>query len=267
MAARSADDLAGIAPLSQSVRADLARFLAAALSELEYIIWGLYLTTHNHKRNTTRRANEVARRNEMRTRLLPVVALGLGLAVNAASVLTVDAKGGGAGMGGGAAMGGAHAGAMPATSNAGGQVTGPARANEVSGDQGNGNSADTGNSANGAQSATASTTTSLNNSHNVRIAAALAALNASHASATTRHHASSKSRLGKIAAYDKAMLAALAMPDSTPTEVAVRNAVIANARATLLATAANKPLTATVVATVDRRLGLPASDPGLGLTP
>jgi hypothetical protein len=35
MAARSADDLAGIAPLSQSVRADLARVLAAALSELE----------------------------------------------------------------------------------------------------------------------------------------------------------------------------------------------------------------------------------------
>jgi hypothetical protein len=38
------------------------------------------------------------------------------------------------------------------------------------------------------------------------------------------------SRVGLIAAYDRAMLAALAMPTATPTEIAARNAAIAAAR-------------------------------------
>jgi hypothetical protein len=209
--------------------------------------------------------------NEMRMEFLPIVALAFGLAITTATIPTAVAKSGGGGMGGGAAMGGGHAGGMPATSNAGGQVTGPARAAEVSSDQGNGNSANTGNSSNNARSATAPTTTSSTTTSfktsNGRLAAALGALNASHASATARAHASSRSRVGKIAAYDKAMLTALAMPDATPTEVAARNAAIASARETLLAAASNKPLTARVVAVVDHRLGLPPSDPRLGLTP
>ena len=187
-------------------------------------------------------------------RSLPIMALVLALAANAATIPMATARGGGGmgggGMGGGAMGGGAGHGGMPATANVGSQATG---------------TANTGNSTNGTQSAMPSTTASSSNTRNGRIAAALGALNASHASATAARHASSTSRVGRIAAYDQAMTTALAMPDRTPTEVAARNAAIANARATLLAPAANKPLSAPVVATVDNRLGLPASDPNLGV--
>jgi hypothetical protein len=68
-----------------------------------------------------------------------------------------------------------------------------------------------------------------------------------------------------IAAYDKAMIAALAMPATTPAQIQARNAAITQARETQLAPAANKGLTPAVVSQVDKTLGLPQSDPSLGV--
>ncbi|WP_188967878.1 hypothetical protein [Neoroseomonas lacus] len=61
------------------------------------------------------------------------------------------------------------------------------------------------------------------------------------------------------------MLSALALPAFTPTQVAYRNSAIASARAQELDDAANRPLSAAVVARVDSLLGLPPSDPRLGV--
>jgi hypothetical protein len=69
-----------------------------------------------------------------------------------------------------------------------------------------------------------------------------------------------------IAAYKGVMLTALAMPATTLAQIASRNAAIASARADLLAPAADKGLTPSVVAAVDRQLSLPASDPTLRVT-
>ena len=71
--------------------------------------------------------------------------------------------------------------------------------------------------------------------------------------------------VGQIAAYQSAMVAALAMPATTPAQVAARNAAIAAARADILAPAANKGLTPGVVSAVDKQIGLPPSDPTLGV--
>jgi hypothetical protein len=90
-------------------------------------------------------------------------------------------------------------------------------------------------------------------------------LNAAHASPTALAHASSTSTVGLIGAYHSAMVAALAMPATTPAQVTARNAVIASARADLLTQAANKSLTPAVVSAVDRQIGLPATDPSLGV--
>ncbi len=51
------------------------------------------------------------------------------------------------------------------------------------------------------------------------------------------------------------MIAARAMPTATPAQRAARSAAVSQARAQL-STAANKPMTASVVRTVDRELGL-----------
>jgi hypothetical protein len=59
------------------------------------------------------------------------------------------------------------------------------------------------------------------------------------------------------------MIAALAMPALTPTQIAARRAAIAAARTTL-AISTNKGLTAPVASRLDTMLGLPASDPTLG---
>jgi hypothetical protein len=61
------------------------------------------------------------------------------------------------------------------------------------------------------------------------------------------------------------MAIALAMPANTPAEIEARNAAIAQARETQLATAANKGLTPAVVARTDQLLGLPPSNPNLGV--
>lgn len=99
------------------------------------------------------------------------------------------------------------------------------------------------------------------------LASALGALNAAHASPTVLAHAAPKSRVGMIAAYDGGMLEALAMPAATPAQIAARNAAIAAARQDQLAAAANKGLTPAVVSHVDVLLGLPPSNPALGVTP
>ena len=69
-----------------------------------------------------------------------------------------------------------------------------------------------------------------------------------------------------IGAYHNAMVSALAMPTSTPAQLAARNAAIAAARADVLAPAANKSLTPGVVSAVDKQIGLPATDPTLGVS-
>lgn len=98
-----------------------------------------------------------------------------------------------------------------------------------------------------------------------QLTSALGALNAAHANSEALANAAPQSEVGKIAAYDKAMLVALALPTETPTELAYRDQQITSVRATYLAAAANKPLSPTVVAKVDNILGLPASDPALGV--
>ena len=97
-----------------------------------------------------------------------------------------------------------------------------------------------------------------------QLTSALGALNAAHANSGALVNAAPQSKVGKIAAYDNAMLTALALPDATPAESAYRDQQIAAARATYLAAAANKPLDPAVVAKVDNMLGLPASNPALG---
>jgi hypothetical protein len=62
------------------------------------------------------------------------------------------------------------------------------------------------------------------------------------------------------------MISALGMPATTRSEIAARNQAIASARSTQPAAAANKGLSPTVVSRVDHLLGLPATDPGLGVT-
>lgn len=76
-------------------------------------------------------------------------------------------------------------------------------------------------------------------------------MNAAHASPTARANAASNSRVGQIAAYERAMLNALSIQDPT-----ARRAAVASARQRLSA-AANKPVTPDVVARVDSLLGLP----------
>jgi hypothetical protein len=98
------------------------------------------------------------------------------------------------------------------------------------------------------------------------LASALGSLNAVHASPTALAHAAPTSQVGMLASYQSAMLAALAMPATTPAQIAQRNAAIASARADLLAPAANKGLTPATVTAVDQRLGLAPTDPTLGVT-
>ncbi len=67
-----------------------------------------------------------------------------------------------------------------------------------------------------------------------------------------------------IAAYDDTMRAALMMPDFTGTQDSARRAAIANARARLAA-ASRRRLTPAAVERIDVLLGLPKTDPALGV--
>ena len=97
------------------------------------------------------------------------------------------------------------------------------------------------------------------------IASALGALNAAHASPSAMANAAPNSQVGKMAAYDRAMIAAINMPSQTPAQIAARTQAISNARSTQLAAASNKALSSAVVARVDELLGLPSTDPTLGV--
>jgi hypothetical protein len=71
-------------------------------------------------------------------------------------------------------------------------------------------------------------------------------------------------RIQQMTAYDRAMLHALGMPDRTPAQRAARNRAIAAARIQLAA-ATNRHLNPAAVSRIDALLGLPASDPTLGV--
>jgi hypothetical protein len=61
------------------------------------------------------------------------------------------------------------------------------------------------------------------------------------------------------------MMRALAMPATTPEQVARRERAIAAARASGLAAAQGRPVSSSLMSRVDQVLGLPAADPTLGL--
>jgi len=71
--------------------------------------------------------------------------------------------------------------------------------------------------------------------------------------------------VGKIALYDREMIAALSMPTNTPAEVAARDQAIAEAREQL-ATNTGRTLSPEVVTRVDQLLHLPPVNPTLGTT-
>ncbi len=89
-----------------------------------------------------------------------------------------------------------------------------------------------------------------------QLTAALGPLNAAHAAPEALAHASPRSMVGKIATYDRAMLAALSMPAQTPQQMALREQAITSARVTL-AEDTGRTLTPAVVSRVDHLLGLP----------
>jgi hypothetical protein len=85
-----------------------------------------------------------------------------------------------------------------------------------------------------------------------------AALNAGR---STTSHGSIASAMGSLNASHASLNAM-----SHPAQVAARNAAITAARADVLGPAANKDLTPSVVSAVDKQLGLPATDPTLGVS-
>lgn len=160
--------------------------------------------------------------------------------------------GGGGGGGGGSGNGGAGGGnGVGAGHAAPGVSNGHQNANAANDADGNG--------------VTASPTPPLH-AFRGHLAAAMGALNAAHAAPPALAHASPQSQVGKLATYRSSMQAVLAMPAFTPQQVVTRDNAIAEVRASTLAPAANKGLTPAVVAQVDHLLGLPPSDPTLGVT-
>jgi len=162
--------------------------------------------------------------------------------------------------GGGGGGGGPGGGGPPGQSSAPGQNDGQGRGHDA--DRGLGK-ADVGRSETGradrpgrgnvdSKSARDERDTARDKAHDkAGAAASLGALNAAHASPTARANAAPNSRVGQIAAYERAMQSALAIQDP-----ARRSAAVIEARA-MLDDAANKPVTREVVARVDALLGLP----------
>jgi hypothetical protein len=163
--------------------------------------------------------------------------------------------------GGGGGGGGSGGGGPPGQSNAPGQNDGNGRGNGSDAGRGSGKS-DVGRSETGkadrpgrggvdSKSARDQGDTARDKAQDKAGAkASLGALNAAHASPTARANASPNSRVGQIAAYERAMQSALAIQDP-----AKRASAITEARA-LLDDAANKPVTPAVVERVDALLGL-----------
>ena len=180
------------------------------------------------------------------------------------------AAGGGGGNGGGGVNGG---GGGNGGGNGGGAAGdhGNSADHSNAGDHGSANGAGHGNNGNSGNSASSAGTGTNGRGANGtasqgQLAHASGALNAAHASTNALAHAAPGSRVGQIATYDRLMRTAIAMPGTTPAEVAARNAAFGAAR-TQLATVTNKALTGPVIAQVDMRLGLPAISPTIGFTP
>jgi hypothetical protein len=93
---------------------------------------------------------------------------------------------------------------------------------------------------------------------------AVVALNATLAVPRPPAQAGLNSHIRQMAVYDRAMVRALAMPDRTPAQRVARNRAIAGARIQLAA-ATNRRLNPAAVSRIDSLLGLPASDPALGV--
>jgi hypothetical protein len=93
---------------------------------------------------------------------------------------------------------------------------------------------------------------------------AVVALNATMAVPRPPAQPGLDARIQQMAAYDRAMLHALAMLDRTPTQRAARNVAIAWARIQL-GVVTNRRLNPAAITRIDALLGLPASDPTLGV--
>jgi hypothetical protein len=92
---------------------------------------------------------------------------------------------------------------------------------------------------------------------------AVIALNATMAVPRPPARPAFDARIQQMTGYDRAMLRALAMPDRTLTQQAMRNRAIADARIRLAVTT-NRRLNPAAISRIDALLGLPASDPALG---
>jgi hypothetical protein len=99
---------------------------------------------------------------------------------------------------------------------------------------------------------------------NLGLGRAVVALNATSVVLRSPGHVGGDSRIRQMAVYDRAMLRALAMPDRTPVQRAARDHAIAGARIHL-AEATNRRLNPVAVSRIDSLLGLPATDPALGV--
>jgi len=100
--------------------------------------------------------------------------------------------------------------------------------------------------------------------NNSMLGRAVVALNATMAVPRPPAQAGLDLRIQQMAAYDRAMLHALALPDRTPTQRTARNRTIAGARIQL-AVATHRRLNPAAITRIDSLLGLPASDPTLGV--
>ena len=97
-----------------------------------------------------------------------------------------------------------------------------------------------------------------------RLRKAVVALNAAYAIPRLSPHAALDTRIRQMAIYDRMMLNALQMPTDTPEQQGARDRAIADARIQLAA-ATNRRLNPPAVSRIDSLLGLPPSDPTLGV--
>jgi hypothetical protein len=93
---------------------------------------------------------------------------------------------------------------------------------------------------------------------------AVVALNATMALPRPPAQPGFDARIQQMAAYDRAMLDALARPDRTGVQRTARDLAVAWARIQL-AVATNRRLNPAAVSRIDALLGLPPSDPTLGV--
>lgn len=201
-------------------------------------------------------------------RVLSTLLMATTLALSPAA-FAKDGGGGGGGGGGGVSVGagggnggghGAGGVGLSVGGNAGGNA---ANAGSNAGGQGKG-SADVNVNGRGAPTSTrgqADVTTQGRGGRSATQAATsadLGKLNAAHASLTGRTSAATNSAVGQIRSYEEAKISALAMPQTTAVDRAVRAEAIARANA-MLENVANKPVTPSVVTQVDSILGIQSS--------